>query len=82
MIKFTLPMGTQGTAMLVGLGLSDENLRRLRQGQPIVVRLAELLPELEPKQIDLLIFAGRDEREMTAQLSSLIGPSTQVRVSD
>lgn len=81
MIKFTLPMGTQGDVTLVGLGLSDENLRRLRKGQPIVVRLAELLPDLRD-QIDILIFAGRDEREMTAQLSSLIGPSTQVRVSD
>lgn len=74
MIKFTAATG-EGSS-LIGLGLTEENLRRLGAGQPIVVKLAELLPGV---QIEVLIFAGRDEYDLTERLASFIGPDTTVR---
>jgi hypothetical protein len=72
MIKFT--MQAQDGTPIVGLGLTDENWRRLRLGQPIVVKLRELLDS----PIEILIIAGEDEYAMTEQLASLIGPNTRV----
>lgn len=77
MIKFTATTG-EGTP-LIGLGLSEENLRRLRAGQPIMLKLGDLLPGV---QIEVLIFAGRDEYDLTERLASLIGPETTIRKDD
>lgn len=53
---------------LVILGLSHENLRRLKAGQPIVLNLAELeLPATE-----IMIFSGKTEDGMRAQLAEHI----------
>ena len=76
MIK--LVAGTDEGGYLVGLGLTDENLRRLRLGQPITVKLGEMLPQCDG--VEIVIFAGRDELEMTQQLAGLIGPDTKIRV--
>jgi hypothetical protein len=46
------------------LGLSDENLRRLREDMPIAIDGREIgMPD-----IDVVIFAGRTEDEMLALL--------------
>jgi hypothetical protein len=73
-IRF-LASSTDG-APLVGLGLSDDNFARLRAGQPIYLRLRDLLPDSE---IELLIFAaGGSEVAMIEQLAGLLGPVTRL----
>jgi hypothetical protein len=62
-------------APVVGLGLSDDNVERLRAGQPIYVRLRDLLPDSD---IELLIFAaGLSEVAMIEHLAGLLGPTTR-----
>jgi hypothetical protein len=76
MIKFTL-RAADGTPV-VGLGLSEENWRRLRGGKPIVVKLRELLDS----NIEILLIGGEDETAMTAQLAPFITPETVVHPRD
>ena len=57
---------------IVMLGLSHVNLDRLKKGQPIKFDGAEVsLPGVE-----MIIFAGKDERSMQRELADLIGPGT------
>lgn len=49
---------------IVGLGLSDENVKRLTTGQPIVLNLKEL----GLSNIDLFIFHGATEADMRGDL--------------
>jgi hypothetical protein len=53
---------------LVGIGLSHENLRRLKDGQPIRFNLSELAMPAT----DVLIFAGKTEDGMKAQLEEYL----------
>lgn len=71
MVKFT---GERDGVPLIGLGLSRENLKRLKDGQPIVVHLADL--NLPPGQI--LIFYGTTEAAMAKTLLPHIGEDTIV----
>ena len=73
MIRFgaTLENGRR----LIGLGISDENIARLRQGKPIFVAGSSVgVPEVE-----IIICWGATEYELTEQLASLIGPETDIR---
>lgn len=67
--------------VLIGLGLSEENLRRLKLDQTITVHLREMIPSLD-HEIDVLLFAGSDEIAMTLKLRGLLGPDTIVRTPD
>lgn len=78
MIKF---LAHAGDGHLVGLGLSDENVRRLKLGQPIVVHLQGMVPGLD-RALDVMIFTGADEAAMAATLSDLIGPDTKISPMD
>lgn len=49
---------------LILLGLSEENLRRLREDQPILVRGADV----EMPDLDIAIVAGRTEEGITQML--------------
>jgi hypothetical protein len=71
-----LATGSHGEK-IIGLGLSDENIRRLREGQPILLPLRQLLPDLS-EDLDLVIFTGPTEAEMADRLVDLIGPATRV----
>jgi hypothetical protein len=62
---------------VVVLGLSHENLARLKAGKPIDIDGDEL--GLGATRI--VIFAGETEQSMMAQVQELIGPGTKVRVS-
>ena len=58
------------------LGLSHENLRRLKQGQPIKIEGEQFnLPGFE-----FLIFSGKDERTMGREFAELVGPDTVVHI--
>lgn len=53
------------------LGLSDENLERLKAGQPIVFNLSELgLPDNE-----VMIFNGKTEQDMYVSLKHMMHPT-------
>jgi hypothetical protein len=60
---------------LVGIGLSDENLRRLKEGAPIHINLLEVNL---PYNVTILLFAGPTEETMVERLRSVgaITPKT------
>jgi hypothetical protein len=50
--------------LCIGLGFSEENIKRLQEGQPIAFDLKELgLPPLE-----FFVFVGKDEATMHKEL--------------
>jgi hypothetical protein len=67
--------------VIVFFGLSDENLKRMAEHKPIRVRLSEFM---DSKPDEVVIFSGRTEAEMTAELleAGLIGPQTAVHTPD
>lgn len=56
------------------LGLSDENLRRLKDDQPIKFNLKELGLE----DVEVIIFNGKDESSMINTFIDNIGPNTKI----
>lgn len=71
MIKFTAK-SSKGT--LIGIGLSYENLKRLKKGKPIYIDLTKL----GEKEGELMIFAGKNEEYMAKQLEEFISPETRI----
>lgn len=57
---------------LIILGLSDENLRRLKNGEPIKFKMKDLqIPKgVELSELDFYIFNGKDEQAMAEMLPS------------
>ena len=64
MIRFRFPGGPKHPAPIAFIGLSDENLTRLRAGMPIRVDAADPLG----LGLELVIYHGATEVEMTAEL--------------
>lgn len=64
---------------LLGLGLSDENLARLREGKPILFSAADVGGLDGVKRV--VIFWGKDEDEMQKTMRPYfeITPETEVR---
>jgi hypothetical protein len=63
---------------MIILGLSDENINRLKADQPIKFNLQELgLPDL-----DVLIFTAKDEQTMYQMMKSSIHPIKTIIKSD
>jgi hypothetical protein len=56
------------------LGLSDENLKRLKNGEPIKFNLNELGLD----NMNVVIFNGKDEQEMYKMFKDNINPFTTV----
>jgi hypothetical protein len=54
---------------IVGLGLSEENCRRLVDGRPIPVRLRDLGVDVN---IEIVLFGGRTEEDMQAELAKYV----------
>lgn len=75
MIKFKATIGDNKT--LLGFGLSEENLTRLRNLEPIEFDLTEMGIDAQ-----VLIFYGATEAAIAKNLAPLIGPDTKVRESD
>ena len=59
---------------LIVLGLSDGNLKRLREGKPIHIHGAEW-----GQPFDIVIFWGKTEAVMAKMIEPYIGPNTVVR---
>lgn len=71
MIKFTA-QGQHGP--LIGLGLSKDNIRLLREGRPIVVHLADL--NLPPGEV--MLFYGDTEASLAKALLPYISEDTVI----
>ena len=56
---------------LIGLGLSEMNIQRLKEGKPI---LNKNVPGYH-----IMIFYGETEEDMQRELQAFIGPNTQVK---
>lgn len=63
---------------MIVIGLSDENINRLKQDQPIKFNLQELgLPDY-----DVLIFTAKDEQTMYEMMKPTINPLKTILKSD
>jgi len=60
---------------IILLGISDENVKRLIDGKPIFVAGSTV----GVANVEIVIFHGRTEYEMTESMAKLIGPQTEVR---
>ncbi len=58
------------------LGLSDENIDRLRKNQPIKFKLNEIMKEADPA-IDVFIITGKTEEIMMLTLKQFSEPQNQ-----
>lgn len=67
MIKFTA--GKEDGATLIGLGLSEGNLAKLKEGKPIVVWIQEMIPDCK---MEVLIFYGATEQAMYEELKPML----------
>ena len=72
MIKF---VGGNANDPIIGLGLSFKNLKKLKQGQPILIDLGEL-----GLVGNILIFSGSTEQVMEGQLKEFITDKTKINV--
>jgi hypothetical protein len=59
------------------IGLSHENLNRLKQGQPITCKASDFGCS---GNIQIIIFSGDTEQSMTRDVQELIGPETNVSI--
>lgn len=66
MIKFT---GDRDGKTLVGLGISEGNVAKLKEGKPILVHLDEMIPGIN---MDILIFYGDTEQAMYQELKPML----------
>jgi hypothetical protein len=70
MVKFTF-QGKNGPVL--GLGLSEENIRRLKDGQPILIEGAPV-----KLNHDIFIMYGKTEQSIAIALSPYIDPNTVI----
>lgn len=66
MIKFR---GARGKVTIVGLGLSEENCRRLVAGQAIRIKLRDLGVA---GNVEILLFGGKTEEGIRARLAEYV----------
>jgi len=62
---------------LIILGLSDENMKRLANNEPIKFKMKDLKLKLSPEHYDdyeVIIFNGRSESTMAAALNQMAKP--------
>lgn len=73
MIKFK----SEGKQPLIGLGLSEGNLKKLREGKPIFIMREELGIDF-----NLLIFWGKTEEEIQRKLKDIgmINDKTNIKI--
>lgn len=67
MIKFTA--GKDDGTTVVGLGISEGNVAKLKEGKPIRVFLSEMIPD---SKMEILIFYGTTEQDMYEELKPML----------
>lgn len=75
MIKFT---AQRAARKLIGLGISEGNIKKLKQGKPIHI----FGEELGFSNVEIMIFYGATEQKMQEDLSEFIGPETRIHTGD
>lgn len=76
MVKFSVK--DKNDQRMLGVGLSEENVKRLKEGMPIHIK-SEDLSNLTGWEGSIFIMYGKTEDDIKDQLSSLIGPDTDVQ---
>lgn len=76
MVKATAMMA-DGRALIV-MGISEENVKRLKNGQPIYFDPATLKIAPGTAVGAITLFYGKDEGELARTIHTLIGPRTDV----
>jgi len=67
MIKFRVVVGDN---IFVGFGLSEENLKRLREGMPILIKNDEVKKLFGEKcEENIIVMYGRTEKEIQEELA-------------
>lgn len=61
------------------IGLSHENLKRLKQGKPIRCKASDFGCESE-MPIEIMIFSGPTEQSMAREMHELVGKETRVSI--
>lgn len=76
MLKF---LADRGKEKLIGFGLSEGNLHKLREGKPIAIDLLEMNL---PWNAKILIFYGKTEKDMEKELRAhgLISNKTEIHI--
>jgi hypothetical protein len=81
MIKFTAPC--KGGKILIGLGITSENLGRMAAGKPIHIDCSSLSIKDDkgndvkfPYPLEIMLMYGRTEEDITKTLEPFIGPDT------
>jgi hypothetical protein len=79
MIKFSARRADGG--MILGFGITEGNLTRLREGRPMLIRLAELeIPfDVTSRASEIVIFYGETEADIERDLQQFIGPETRLK---
>lgn len=72
MIKFKIASAEGGH--IIGLGITAENVKRLKRGQPIYVDMGPL----GYSGLKVLVFFGQDEGALYDAVRPMIGPNTKV----
>jgi hypothetical protein len=75
-------MGGRGTVdgkpvELMLIGLSHQNLKKLKEGHPIRCKASDFGCSGD---IDILIYSGKDEREMAREMAEFIGKDTDISI--
>ena len=73
MVKFVA--NGEGDKPMLGLGLSEENVQRLKEGHPIRIDGPKIHPSI---RCDILIFYGKDEQAMYDDLKSGVDSETRI----
>lgn len=73
MIKFKVD--AKNNRKLIGLGITEENVKGLKEGKPIFINGEEV----DIPGIDIMVFYGKDEKAIQDSLQNFIGPHTDVR---
>lgn len=76
MIKFS---STLNGNPVIGLGLSEANIKKLREGMPILIT-TEDTKKLLGVECSIMIMYGRTEKEITKMLEPLITPETNINM--
>jgi len=73
MVKFT---ASKDDSIIVGLGIEEGNVERLREGRPIMVKLKDM-GFAEP--IEIMIFYGKTEADLVALVQPYLGNDTVIQ---
>ena len=72
MIKFKTYSGEN--VLLLGFGLSEDNIQRLKSGQPVVIKLEDM----GLREGRIMIFYGKTEADMIKEIKPYLGSDTLV----